>query len=145
MVLYVKENCQQCENVKRYIKSVKLKHVEIKQLSEEARDILINQGAKQMPLLVKNGMLLEQGSKVIDYLIELKTEKNKVETFNGMTYPRQISNKKEKTTGIYDLTVPYEELTEKERVDLESEMERFIKKIRTKYKKKEGEIKWGRY
>ena len=46
MVLYVKENCQQCENVKRYIKSVKLKHVEIKQLSEEARDILINQGAK---------------------------------------------------------------------------------------------------
>ena len=64
-----------------------------------------------------------------------------METFNGMTYPRQISNKKEKTTGIYDLTVPYEELTEKERVDLESEMERFIKKIRTKYKKKEGEIK----
>jgi hypothetical protein len=32
-------------------------------------------------------------------------------------------------------------LEEKERVDLESEMERFIKKIRTKYKKKEGEIK----
>jgi glutaredoxin len=129
MVLYVKENCQQCENVKRYIKSAKLKHIEIKQLSEEARDILINQGAKQMPLLVKNGMLLEQGSKVIDYLIELKTEKNKVETFNGMTYPRQISNKKEKTTGICDLTVPYEELTEKERADLESEMERFIKNL----------------
>lgn len=132
MVLYTKENCQQCENVKRYIKSAKLKHIEIKELSEEARDILINQGAKQMPLLVKNGILLEQGSKVIDYLIELKTENKEERTFNGMTYPCRLSNKKEKTTGIYDLTVPYEELTEKERVDLESEMERFIKKDKNK-------------
>lgn len=79
MVLYIKENCQQCENVKRYIKSVKLENIEIKELSEEARDILINQGAKQMPLLVKNGILLEQGGKVIDCLIELKTKNNKEE------------------------------------------------------------------
>ena len=77
MFLYAKENCQHCENVKRYIKSAKLENIEIKELSEEVRDILINQGAKQMPLLVENGILLEQGGKVIDYLID-KKDKNKI-------------------------------------------------------------------
>lgn len=138
MTLFTRENCQQCENVKKYIGSVGLKNIEIKELSEEAREILINQGAKTMPLLVENDKLLAQGNKVLDYLIKLKLEdkENKNEkTFNGMTYPYLISDNKIGTTILCDLTVCPEKLTEEEKNDLKSEMKRFVEYFKNRKEK----------
>ncbi|RRD40379.1 hypothetical protein EII29_02555 [Leptotrichia sp. OH3620_COT-345] len=69
MILYTKEGCKNCENIKKYIKAVKGEKIEIHQLTKEIRTKMIKQGADTMPLLVEKGMLLAQGNGVIEYLI----------------------------------------------------------------------------
>ena len=77
MILYVKEDCKHCKAVKSYINMRKM-DIEIRQLSEEAREILIAQNAKNMPLLVENGKLLKQGIQVLDFLVESESRKGKI-------------------------------------------------------------------
>ena len=69
MILYIKKDCKNCENVKKYIKAVSF-DIEIREIDEITRNEMIKQGAIEMPLLVdRENLLLSQGNKIIEYLI----------------------------------------------------------------------------